>query len=253
MPDWTCTIDTPSELMLTLLLVGHVFSDFLVRTSSVARLKDRQGSDLIPRGARTLLTHLLLVLPYWNPTVIGGVFLLCGLHTGLDAIKARLERKRATSLGLFFAHQSTHGLLILALWLVLTRWHLIGDTWLPWGAAWMPAAAKGLIVAAGLVFNGNGGTAIVRLLLEQFPEVVPREGEGYNMGRTIGVLERVLIFTLVLLDQWGALGLVLAAKSIARFKELSTQHFADYYLIGTLASILVAIATGVLVRLVVLG
>ena len=44
------------------------------------------------------------------------------------------------------------------------------------------------------------------------------------------------------------LGLVLAAKSIARFKELERQAFADYYLIGTLASLLVAVASGIAVR-----
>ena len=48
-----------------------------------------------------------------------------------------------------------------------------------------------------------------------------------------------------------ALGFVVAAKSVARFRELESQRFADYYLIGTLGSILVAIATGILVRALV--
>lgn len=36
----------------------------------------------------------------------------------------------------------------------------------------------------------------------------------------------------------------LAAKSIARFSELKKRSFAEYYLIGTLASILFAIVIG---------
>lgn len=72
-----------------------------------------------------------------------------------------------------------------------------------------------------------------------------------RMGRTIGILERLILLTLILLDQWGALGLILTAKSVARFKELEDRRFSEYYLIGTLSSSLVAIATGLLVRLLV--
>jgi hypothetical protein len=54
---------------------------------------------------------------------------------------------------------------------------------------------------------------------------------------------------MVLLGYWSALGFVIAAKSIARFKELDEKGFADYYLIGTLASVLVALLSGVTVNL----
>jgi hypothetical protein len=251
MPPWSLRIDTPAEILLTLLIVGHLFADFFVQTACVAQRKRERASYLLLHAALTFLVHLLLVLPFWNPPLVGGVLLLAVAHAGLDAIKIKLEARWPGSLLLFFADQSAHLVLILLLWHALQQLDLLGRPLLPFDPTWMPEAAGWLIVAAGLTFNGKGGTSIVRLLLERFPQVVPREAEGYNMGRTIGVLERVLIFTLVLLNQWGALGLVLAAKSIARFKELNTQHFADYYLIGTLTSMLVAIGTGVIVRLLV--
>jgi len=37
----------------------------------------------------------------------------------------------------------------------------------------------------------------------------------------------------------------LAAKSIARFQELKERKFAEYYLIGTLSSILFAMLVGI--------
>ncbi len=58
---------------------------------------------------------------------------------------------------------------------------------------------------------------------------------------------RFLTYTLILLGEWSALGFILAAKSIARFRELERQSFADYYLIGTLMSISVAVGTGLIV------
>jgi hypothetical protein len=67
-------------------------------------------------------------------------------------------------------------------------------------------------------------------------------------GHLIGALERFLALTLALLGQWGALGFIVAAKSIARFKELEDRRFAEYYLVGTLTSIIVATTTGLLVR-----
>jgi hypothetical protein len=53
----------------------------------------------------------------------------------------------------------------------------------------------------------------------------------------------VLIFFFVLIDQYEAIGLLVAAKSIIRLKE-GQQKMGEYVLIGTLLSILVAIAAG---------
>lgn len=42
--------------------------------------------------------------------------------------------------------------------------------------------------------------------------------------------------------------LVVAAKSSARFEELRHRAFAEVYLVGTLASVLAAIASGLLLQ-----
>ena len=39
-----------------------------------------------------------------------------------------------------------------------------------------------------------------------------------------------------------AVGFVIAAKTIARFKQLDDRGFAEYYLLGTLASVAVAVS-----------
>jgi hypothetical protein len=45
-----------------------------------------------------------------------------------------------------------------------------------------------------------------------------------------------------------AIGLVVAAKTIARFRLLDDRDFAEYYLLGTLASVGVAVLTGLVAR-----
>ena len=72
-------------------------------------------------------------------------------------------------------------------------------------------------------------------------------------GRAIGALERAIGLSLVLLGEYGALGLIVAAKSLARFKALEDREFAEYFLIGTLTSLLLALLGGVAVRLVLNG
>jgi hypothetical protein len=62
-----------------------------------------------------------------------------------------------------------------------------------------------------------------------------------RIGATIGVMERLIVSALVLAAAYNAIGLVVAAKTVARFRQLDDRQFAEYYLLGTLASITVAI------------
>jgi Protein of unknown function (DUF3307) len=65
-----------------------------------------------------------------------------------------------------------------------------------------------------------------------------------QLGATIGVLERLLIVTFVVTGSSAAVGFVVAAKTLARFKQLDDRDFAEYYLLGTLASVAVAVGSG---------
>lgn len=91
----------------------------------------------------------------------------------------------------------------------------------------------------------------VRMLLAS---VRGLEGATTNgAGRWIGVLERLLIFVLVLGDEAGAAALVVAAKAILRYPEITgeTPHIQpEYVLIGSLASWLLAMTAGVGARIV---
>jgi hypothetical protein len=73
-------------------------------------------------------------------------------------------------------------------------------------------------------------------------------GVSARVGSTIGVLERILIVVFVLTGTDVAIGFVVAAKTLARFRLLDDRDFAEYYLLGTLASVSVAIATALIGR-----
>jgi len=79
-------------------------------------------------------------------------------------------------------------------------------------------------------------------------EVASRPAQVARIGATIGILERILIVVFVLTGSEAAIGFVVAAKTLARFRLLDDRDFAEYYLLGTLASVAVAIATGLIAR-----
>jgi hypothetical protein len=70
---------------------------------------------------------------------------------------------------------------------------------------------------------------------------IPAEtGETITLraGRVIGVLERLLIFVGLTASSWEILAGVVALKTVARYSKLDEQNKAEYFLIGSLASIL---------------
>ena len=67
------------------------------------------------------------------------------------------------------------------------------------------------------------------------------EQRDRKAGRMIGTLERMIMVVFIAIGQYSAVGLVLTAKSIARYDRISKdQAFAEYYLLGTLLSTICA-------------
>ncbi len=68
-----------------------------------------------------------------------------------------------------------------------------------------------------------------------------------SAGKYIGILERLFVFGFILLNQSSAIGLLIAAKSVFRFGDLSRakdRKLTEYILIGTLISFGLAIFIG---------
>ncbi len=102
-------------------------------------------------------------------------------------------------------------------------------------------------VAAGLLTSPSNW--LVRALLLQVRAI--ETGGSDRAGRWIGILERLIIFILVVTDHAEAAALVVTAKAILRFPEISGDepHLnAEYVLIGSLASWLLAIGVGFATR-----
>ena len=75
-----------------------------------------------------------------------------------------------------------------------------------------------------------------------------RRDDLSTAGLYLGWLERGLMTIAIAADSMGAVGIILGAKSIARFPEFKSRSFAEYFLIGTLLSVLFAFGGGLLIK-----
>lgn len=101
-------------------------------------------------------------------------------------------------------------------------------------------------VPAFLVLTGGGNWACRRLFSWtglKAPEGAAGDGtdDDPRAGRVIGSLERVVIATGIVTHSWEVLAAVIALKTVARFKELNDKPFAEYFLVGSLFSVLWAV------------
>lgn len=70
----------------------------------------------------------------------------------------------------------------------------------------------------------------------------------FNRGRMIGNLERLLLVIFVVAGSYAAIGFLIAAKGLIRTREFENREYAEYFVIGTLASTLVAVVVGIALR-----
>jgi hypothetical protein len=114
---------------------------------------------------------------------------------------------------------------------------------------------RGMLILLGLLLLGNETNILVRAVFHHLDLEPRRVGSDeldtaeYNAGRVIGILERWLMFLVVLWSEdLSALAFIIAAKGLARFRQLEEKTFAEYMLVGTLLSALVSVILGRVIR-----
>lgn len=205
------------------LLFAHVLADFVFQTNAMVANKAR-ATGFASHGA-VVLAMLLLVMGQLHPALIW----LAALHMAIDLAKTRVP----PGLRAFLADQAAHlvTLLAAALWLP--------DLW-EQGIWTGQTALPGLMaLGAGAIIATRGGGFAIGMLMAPFAANLPETRDSLpGAGRLIGLLERGLIFALVLFGQAGGVGLLIAAKSILRFGVVKDDRaLSEYVIIGTLASV----------------
>ncbi len=267
----------PARIDATVLcawLLAHTLGDFVFQGPRMLAWK-RNGpwGQLAHAGVHFVLAAGLGLAVMWSERVLVVAFLVAMAHLAVDAAKLACEQRWPHRSATWFAlDQAVHALALVALWVIGVHGHSSVGPQLETFARWFgdperavsaalenrpryALANAAMLVLAALITNTTGAAAwIERLLQGRTERIDAANGEPApipGMGRRIGMLERVLLLPLILVQAYGAVGLVVAAKSIARHRQLEEAAFAEYYLLGTLASVLCAVASGLLVELLV--
>lgn len=218
---------------VTALLFAHALADFTLQTNWINTNKARPHVMAL-HGLLVLITAHLALGHLYAPALA----VLTLAHLLIDTAKTY---SKFNTLSAFLFDQGAH----LATILVVAFW--MPDLWQSglWSA--QPTLLPLMALAAGLILCLTAGQYAVGLLMRRHSSRM--RGAGLrDGGRQIGLLERGLIFLLVLANQPIGVGFLIAAKSILRYGTANRdQRSAEYVIIGTLASfgwaILIALAT----------
>ena len=235
-----------------LLLMGHIVGDFYFQSGNMAAKKEK--------GLRWVMIHcacywavMLIILMIYGASVkfanIAALF-----HLIIDASKffylSSSKKRRGKMMqtedrNIFFADQLLHfaALIVVAFWAAQSDIQImkceILDTFFD-----VVGISENLVVSwmfVLLVIHKPSNIAIQKLLAVYKP-ADEDDVKEINAGRFIGTLERVIMIIFLSIEQYSAIGLVLTAKSIARYDKITREKdFAEYYLLGTLLSTVSAI------------
>lgn len=226
----------PPDMLATglALLTAHLCADFLLQSGRM--VANKHNPMVFP-------THIVIVAMANVVALGGGWELAIGLalvHALIDAIKTYgLTENARNSLAAFFADQAAH-LVSIALAAFLIPSAYATGIW-----AEFDLRQEYILISGAILATLAGGPA-VGLLMQEF-DYVPPEGLA-GAGRMIGLLERSMIFLMVMVGEPAGIGFLIAAKSVLRFDAAKENSSAEYVIIGTLASFGWALLAGTLTQ-----
>jgi hypothetical protein len=89
----------------------------------------------------------------------------------------------------------------------------------------------------------NGVIKNIKLTSTDLEEINEEEN---NNAQKIGFIERILYFIGIVSQNWTLISIVIVFKTIARYKEIDVKIKAEYFLVGSLLSLLSTIIIAVI-------
>ena len=226
-------------ILLLKLLLAHITGDFLLQPLKWVEDKERKKykSKYLYYHMFIHLIALIIVLEfdfsYWLAIVI-----IIPSHYLVDVIKTYLSTSTNKRL-LFGIDQLVHLLVIAG---VVAYYH---PNEIDLQFMFSPSI---LLIAVFIILNTSVSSIIMKVIFSKW-NIDNRLNKDSleKAGTYIGMLERLLVFTFIIVNQWASIGFLLAAKSIFRFGDLSRaedRKLTEYVLIGTLISFGIAIILG---------
>jgi len=239
------------------LYLAHLLTDFVLQPDQmVTRKKRGVALAYVEHGAIHFFAASLF-LGFAIPGLavkIGFYGFILGLtvvHLAIDWLKLRLVSSSTLEDGAatFLGDQAIHALTVfLTAWLIARPPFLTLLAKIQWAQSTIEKPLFVTVVYIAVMFGGGYIVrSLVKPLTKQDMSVLGEtSNEMQNAGMYIGWLERFVVLTALVLQSPATVGLILTAKSIARYPEMKSVRFAEYFLIGTLLSMSLGIIGGII-------
>ena len=245
----------------TLMLLSHTLGDYYFQPQAMAKLKSRSTWYVLIHAGVYAAVMFLSVLLYPCRAYFNAVIIAAATHAMIDVIK-QLILNHYAKLSILTVRQDRLAYLIdqvLHMTIILACAFLT-QAWEGGRSAALTALSEELpvvigidgyallsIVCALLAVMKPANVFIQKVLVTEKPNDETRTRLRY--GGRIGSLERIVSVVMMYLGQYAAIALVFTAKSVVRFKDFENRDFAEYYLYGTLMSVVTAVAVFALLKL----
>lgn len=234
-------------IVLLKLFMAHLIGDFLLQPGNWVKAKEKRKLLAWQLYAHALLHGLLIILLLWDWRFWKLALIISFVHLIIDSFKL-IFQKNNTKRILFFVDQALHIISIYFLWL----WYegqSVSFTFLN--------NEKLILLITLFILLTNPVSYAVRIFISKWTPDTDSGDDATSLqsaGKYIGILERLLVFVFMILNEWQAVGFLLAAKSVFRFgnlQESKDRKLTEYILIGTLLSFGIAVLTGMGYRYIV--
>ncbi len=231
-----------SVQLLILQFIAHLLSDFTFQSDKKAKEKNASGFE-----SKFLKWHILIVfglswLFSFQLNFIYGAVAIALTHWLVDGVKKHIEKTRLSNYA-FFIDQIIHLFFIVIIVGVFNNYWEINSLFK------MPIATKNLLIITGFLICTKPANILIKETFKAFAISISENDDLPNAGKLIGIIERFLVLTFILLNQFEAVGFLIAAKSILRYRNNDTLK-TEYVLIGTMLSFGIAIGLGIIINLI---
>jgi len=229
-------------MLITLLLkltLSHIIGDFLFQPNSW--VQDKEEKKLKSKYLYFHIgIHLIALLVLLQFQFIGAICIIIISHFIFDVLKLYISNKK-NNRALFVIDQIAHILVLVA----VTAYYVPFNFNLK--ALYTP---KILLLTTFLISVSYVFSVFIKQLIAPWDIEINNDHKSIDgAGKYIGMLERLLVFSFVVLNIWSAVGFLIAAKSVFRFGDLTggkDRKLTEYVMIGTLLSFGSAILAGLI-------
>lgn len=229
-------------MFFLLQFIAHLFLDYFFQTDLLAKRKNVLGFNSRFLYWHFLLCFILSWLFSMHLHFIWGALVISITHFLIDGFKHRLNANKYFGRYSFFIDQGLHLVILAIVVLLFDKWNGIDPDKFSW------INLKVLLVITGYLVCLKPANIFIKEVFSATNIQVSSDNEMPNAGKVIGVLERILTLTLIIVLQFQAVGFLIAAKSILRYRNEETLK-TEYVLIGTMLSFGIAVIAGIIINL----